>query len=226
MIAYHIPPTIEALLFDIDGTLYSNAEYGQFQIDVLIDELARSRNQSREDTECRLAQAKAAWSVAHGGSSTSLGNAMAALGIDIETSVAWRERLIDPYRFLSADKRLRAALQSLSAPRPGARPAVLVAVTNNPRSVGAATLDALGVLDLFRRVVGLDDTMKSKPAPEPYLLAATAAGAQPAGCLSVGDRYDIDLAEPLRLGMGAILVNGVADVYALPELLFGLAVST
>ena len=38
-------------------------------------------------------------------------------------------------------------------------------------------------------------------------------------CLSVGDRYDIDLALPLELGMGAVLVQGVEDVYRLPELL-------
>jgi len=226
VIAYRIPASVEALLFDIDGTLYSNQEYGQFQIDVLIDELARSRGQTRRAIESELARARADWSAAHDGGSTSLGNAMAALGIDMKTSVAWRQRLIDPYRFLSADTRLRATLLALTAPRPAAKPIVLVAVTNNPRSVGSATLDALGVPDLFRRVVGLDDTMKSKPAPEPYLFAAAAAGTEPAGCLSIGDRYDVDLAEPLRLGMGAILVDGVADVYALPELLFGLAVST
>jgi len=226
VIAYRIPISVEALLFDIDGTLYSNHEYGQFQIDVLIDELARVRGQSRQDTERELAQARLEWSEAHGGGSTSLGNAMTALGVDMMTSVAWRERLIDPYRFLSADPRLRATLLSLTTPRLATRPVALVAVTNNPRSVGTATLDALGVLDLFRRVVGLDDTMKSKPAPEPYLLAATAAGAEPTGCLSIGDRYDIDLAEPLRLGMGAVLVEGVADVYALPGLLFGMAIST
>ena len=37
--------------------------------------------------------------------------------------------------------------------------------------------------------------------------------------LSVGDRYDIDIALPLELGMGGILVDGVEDVYRLPEIL-------
>jgi phosphoglycolate phosphatase/putative hydrolase of the HAD superfamily len=61
--------------------------------------------------------------------------------------------------------------------------------------------------------------MKSKPASEPYLLAAQAAGTPPAACVSVGDRYDVDLAVPLALGMGAILVVGVEDVYALPDVI-------
>jgi phosphoglycolate phosphatase/putative hydrolase of the HAD superfamily len=34
----------------------------------------------------------------------------------------------------------------------------------------------------------------------------------------VGDRYDIDLALPLEMGMGAILVDGAADCRDLPEL--------
>jgi len=161
-----------------------------------------------------VARVKAEYAAANGGAATSLGNAMAALGIGVAESVAWRRRLIDPFRFLRPDPRLRAALSALASGTADG-PALLLAVTNNPRSVGEATLDALGVRDLFLRVVGLDDTMRSKPAPEPYLLAASIAGLGPAACVSVGDRYDGDLAEPLRLGMGAILVGGVEDVYAL-----------
>jgi ribonucleotide monophosphatase NagD (HAD superfamily) len=38
---------------------------------------------------------------------------------------------------------------------------------------------------------------------------------EPGACVSVGDRYDMDIAIPLSLGMGGILVAGVADVYQL-----------
>jgi phosphoglycolate phosphatase/putative hydrolase of the HAD superfamily len=41
----------------------------------------------------------------------------------------------------------------------------------------------------------------------------------PETCVSIGDRYDIDLDIPLQMGMGGILVDGVEDVYCLPELL-------
>jgi phosphoglycolate phosphatase/putative hydrolase of the HAD superfamily len=34
----------------------------------------------------------------------------------------------------------------------------------------------------------------------------------------VGDRYDIDIAIPLELGMGGILVDGVEDTCHLPSL--------
>jgi len=195
--AYRVPETIGAYLFDIDGTLYTHDDYVRFQSEVLVRELSSTRGEPYEVTAEAIATIRRDYAASHNGATTSLGNAMAALGIDIATSVAWRKRLIVPSRFLSADPLLHAALARL---RDGIRghSAVLVAVTNNPRSVGDATLEALG---------------------EPYLLAASLAGSAPASCLSVGDRYDVDLAIPLQLGMGAILVSGVADVYGLPDYL-------
>jgi ribonucleotide monophosphatase NagD (HAD superfamily) len=35
----------------------------------------------------------------------------------------------------------------------------------------------------------------------------------------VGDRYDADIAPALELGMAGVLVDGVKDVYLLPEFL-------
>jgi len=224
---YRIPPVIRAILFDIDGTLYTNAAYVRFQQDVLMEELARVSGESVQAVTSALDAAR----TQNPGKTGSLGNAMAALGIDIATSVEWRNRLIDPGKFLKPDPLLRQTLSGLtdvSRQRQSTSrgtlndetPLVLMAVTNNPRRTGEATLDALGVLDLFKRVVGLDDTMKSKPAREPYLLAASLAGVENARCISIGDRYEVDLAVPLELGMGAVLVSGVEDVYRLPATLF------
>jgi len=224
---YRIPPVIRAILFDIDGTLYTNAAYVRFQQDVLMEELARVSGESVQAVTSALDAAR----TQNPGKTGSLGNAMAALGIDIATSVEWRNRLIDPGKFLKPDPLLRQTLSGLtdvSRQRQSTSrgtlndetPLVLIAVTNNPRRTGEATLDALGVLDLFKRVVGLDDTMKSKPAREPYLLAASLAGVENARCISIGDRYEVDLAVPLELGMGAVMVSGVEDVYRLPATLF------
>lgn len=213
---YRIPKPALAVLFDVDGTLYTDEAYGRFQIDILIEELARVRGEAFEATAAAVEEARSRLAKEQGLATTSLGNAMAALGVSLATSVAWRQRLIDPARFLRPDPRLAAALVALR--RSGA---AIAAVTNNPRSVGEATLAALGVREAFDAVVGLDDTMLSKPSPEPYLLAARLLGTAPTACLSVGDRYDVDLAVPLELGMGAVLVDGVEDVYKLPKLLAG-----
>jgi phosphoglycolate phosphatase/putative hydrolase of the HAD superfamily len=233
MKVYRLPPALRAVIFDIDGTLYQHPGYVKHQIDILIEELARVRGWSMETAQQAVADARLAVASAQGTQTTSLGNAMAYLGIDMATSVAWRERLIKPERFLGTDPALRQTLLQLRD-----RGLALLALTNNPRSTGAATLQALGVANLFGRVVGLDDTMKSKPAREPFLLAARYAmgtelpgsGTELSGtsvelasgyqtCLAVGDRYDVDLAVPLELGMGAVLVDGVQDVYLIPGLI-------
>jgi FMN phosphatase YigB (HAD superfamily) len=214
MRVYRLTRPVGAVLFDIDGTLYTDPDYVRHQVDVLIEELARRAGRAfeamREDIErTRLSLARS-----EGRATTSLGNAMAAWGVDMATSVAWRNRLIDPARFLGPDPRLAEALCALRGGGLG-----IAAVTNNPRALGRATLRALGVEGFFSAVVGLDDTMKSKPAREPYELAARILDKEHERCLSVGDRYDVDLAIPLELGMGAILVDGVEDLYGLPDLL-------
>ena len=40
-----------------------------------------------------------------------------------------------------------------------------------------------------------------------------------ADCISIGDRFDIDLSLALSLGMGGILVSGVEEVWELPRIL-------
>lgn len=212
MKVYRLPVSPKAILFDLDSTLYSSPEYAAFQSDVLVRELARVRGVEEAGIrgEIRAVRDRIARET---GKVTSLGNAMAELGVDIPTSVAWRERLIKPGDWLSRDGMLAEALSALAGRF------LLAVVTNNPRSVGRETLRALEVEDSFRVVVGLDDTMVSKPAREPFELAARLLGLPAGDCVSVGDRYDVDLAVPLELGMGAILVDGVEDVYSLPPLL-------
>lgn len=204
-----LPATARALVLDFDSTLYTNPAYASFQNDVLIERLARERGESFETMKAKIDRLREKRAAA-GESSTSLGNLFRDFGIDIPTSVRWREELIDPGRWLSKDQALDAALASLS------RRFVLGLVTNNPASVGRKGLAALGVEDRFACVIGLDDTGQSKPDPAPFSLAAERLGVPPEDCVSIGDRYDVDLAPALTLGMGAILVDGVEDVRALP----------
>lgn len=136
MRVFRLPDAPRALLFDLDSTLYTHAEYAAFQNEVLVGELARRRgvDEERIRTEIRTVRDRVARET---GKVTSLGNAMAALGVDIPTSVAWRERLIKPGDWLSRDERLAEVLSALSARF------VLAVVTNNPRSVGRETIRVL-----------------------------------------------------------------------------------
>lgn len=207
-----IPERLSAIIFDIDSTLYTNDEYAHEQVDAQIRHFARLRGMTDDEARRQVGAWRDEYAKAHG-RKVSLGNALVHFGVPIAESIRWREELLEPARFLSRDDRLREALEALKARY------ALVAVTNNPVLPAGKTLDALGVRDLFLSLIGLDTTGVSKPHEKPFLAARAAAGCPADECLSVGDRYDIDIALPLELGMGGILVDGVADVYALPELL-------
>ncbi|MDR2111049.1 MAG: HAD hydrolase-like protein, partial [Spirochaetaceae bacterium] len=57
------------------------------------------------------------------------------------------------------------------------------------------------------------------PHRAPFLRASEMLGFPPPACVSIGDRYEVDIEPPLELGMGGVLVDGVEDVYGLPRFL-------
>jgi len=201
-----------AILFDMDCTLYTHDEYAQSQIDLPIARLAQLRGKSFEVMNSEIAEYRKNWAAAHNGKSISLGNTFVAFGISIEENVRIREELCRPENYLAPDKRLRDALEKLASRF------TLAVVTNNPVSVAARTLSVLGVGDLLQKIAGLDTCYQSKPNTAIFLKAAQMCETVPDQCISVGDRYDIDIALPLELGMGGVLVDGVEDVYELPGL--------
>jgi len=204
-----LPRTPRALLFDLDSTLYTLPAYARFQNRVLVERLARERGETLEATETLLSALRRERR-GPGGGDGSLGSLFLALGIPVETSIRWREEEIHPGDWLGPDPRLAETLDLLS------RRFRLALVTNNPRSVGAASLAALGVGERFELIVGLDDSLRSKPDPASFALASSRLGIAPSDCVSIGDREDVDILPALGLGMGGILVEGVAEVYGLP----------
>lgn len=212
---FALPDLVRGIVFDIDGTLYTNDAYAGGQIRVLIERLAERRGVDADAMEAEVEAYRRRWSAEHEGKKISLGNAFVAFGVSIQESVRWREELIEPEAFLKADPRLRETLRAFG---PGI---AFSAVTNNPASVGKRTLAALGVEDFFSVVVGLDTFGVSKPHRAPFERVAEVMGREPRSCLAVGDRYDLDVAPALELGMGGVLVDGVEDVYTLPAALEG-----
>ena len=213
MKVYRLPSPIRALAFDMDLTLYTNAEYGQYQIDILVERLRKQRGLSVDGMGAEMEEARKAWADSHGGTKPSLSNILSVMGIELKENIRWREELFAPEAFVKEDKRLKETLLVLS------RHYALGVVTNNPVLVARKTLAALGVLECFPIVVGLDTCMTPKPHELPFQTFSALSRCPPETCISIGDRYDIDLDIPLKLGMGAILVDGVEDVYELPEVL-------
>jgi phosphoglycolate phosphatase/putative hydrolase of the HAD superfamily len=200
----------KALVFDLDNTLYTNPAYAKFQEDVLVERLGKELGIGAAAAAEKIAALRAEREAA-GLGKTSLGKLFAALGIDMRDSVKWREECIEPARWLKRDEKLNSALRSL------AKRFALALMTNNPRLVGEKSLDALGIRGNFSVLVGLDDTLSGKPSPEPFKEVCRRLGRAPGECVSIGDRFDVDLAPAMELGMGAILVESVADIYELPK---------
>jgi phosphoglycolate phosphatase/putative hydrolase of the HAD superfamily len=206
----------------MDGTLYTHAEYLASQTELPLRRLAQVHGKSYEAMKTEFDAYRAAWEREHRGGEEkiSMGNAFRAFGIPVEENVRWREELYQPERYLAEDRRLREALLRLSGGRENTGPGprfLLALLTNNPVSIARRTLRCLGVADCFSTITGLDTCMVSKS--HRTLFHRASQGLPPERCVSIGDRYEIDIALPLEMGMGGILVDGVEDVYTLPELL-------
>ena len=214
---YKIPADLKAFIFDIDSTLYTNQAYAFEQVDCQVRQFAKERGITADEARRMVADYRKKFAAEHKGSKVSLGNTLLAFGVPIEQSVQWRRELLEPADFLGRDDRLIETLKILQSKYQ------LICVTNNPVLPARKTLDAIGVSEFFPEIVGLDTCFKSKPALEPFQTAverlSKSAGQEikAENCLAVGDRYDMDIALPLEMGMGGILVNGVEEVYQIPQ---------
>jgi FMN phosphatase YigB (HAD superfamily) len=215
MQVFSLPVRVRGIIFDIDGTLYRHEGYMKSQTRVQIERLAARLGRPFEDVDREVRACAERLALENGGRKTSLANTLkTCFAIPVETSIAWREELLAPERYLGLDERLVETFRTLSE-----RNIATAAVTNNPGSIGRRTLAALGVERFFRIVIGLERTGISKPALEPFRLASRELGMAFSELVNVGDRRHVDLELPLAAGLGGILVESMEDLYALPDTL-------
>lgn len=213
---YRIPEKLSAIIFDIDSTLYTNEEYAVEQLDVQIREFARTRGTDEKETRNKVALFRYNH-YKKTGEKLSLANTLLHFGVSIEESIEMRRTLLEPSRYLKADKKLEETLSFLASRF------TLLAVTNNPSLPARKTLIALGVEKYFSSLITLDTFRVSKPDKRPFLAALEKAKVSAEETLCVGDRFDIDIKTPLEMGMGGALVHSVKNVYSLKELFKRLA---
>jgi HAD superfamily hydrolase (TIGR01509 family) len=80
-------------------------------------------------------------------------------------------------------------------------------VTNGPPDAQRRKLDSLGVADRFGATVFAGHDTPSKPHPEPFRRALDTIGARPARTLFVGDSLDSDIVGARAVGMRGALVD-------------------
>ena len=210
---HKIPQTIQTLIFDIDSTLYTNSAYAYEQVDCQVREFAKLKKLTSDEARKLVFDFRKKFAEENGGKKISLGNLLTNFGIPIEQSVKWRIDLMRPEDFLVQDEKLIYELQILS------KKYKLICVTNNPVKPARKTLEVIGISDFFEHIVGLDTCYKSKPAREPFEKALELTKTTAENAVAIGDRYDLDIELPLRMGMGGIEVSGVEDVYDLNKIL-------
>lgn len=209
---YNIKKDSETLIFDIDSTLYTNKTYATEQIDVQIRFIAKEMNTDYLSLKKKIETYRNEETLKTG-KKQSLGNTLIHFGIPLSKSIELREKLLKPELYIKGDYRLRKVLESLKTKYK------LITVTNNPFKPAFKTLEVLGVQDLFIDIISLDKSCVSKPHQKPFEMASQKTGSLWDKCISVGDRFSVDLEIPLKMGMGGILVTGVEEVYQLPEIL-------
>ena len=219
MQTYNLPQNPKCLIFDIDSTLYTNSEYAHEQIDSQIRYFADLRGITHKEASDMVQDFRREWAAEHDGQRISLGNLFTNFGITIDESIEWRKRLFDPAAYLTRDEELITVLTELK------KKFYLICVTNNPVEPARKTLEVIGIDKIIPDIIGLDTCRVSKPAVLPLKKALEKARENTGlllgfeDCISIGDRYDIDLALPLQLGAGGILVDRVSDLYNLDKLL-------
>ena len=169
MVTMHVPQQVDAVLFDMDGTL--------------LDTLPAWRVASEHLWGFPLADADSA--EVDGGT------------VDDVVELYLRDHPhADPQatgeRFMDI---LDANLAGNAEPMPGADRLVkrlaghvpIAVVSNSPTRLVRDGLASQGWLDLFATVLGVDDVAAGKPAPDPYLTAARRLGAEPSRCVVIED---------------------------------------
>lgn len=203
---------IRALVFDLDGTLYSSEGVGR-QIDVSATRhVAAVRGISPEEAACLIRETREIIA-GRTGRTASLSHACLELGIDLRELHRHFEADIEPEPFLTRDERVVELLQRL-----GERYDLHI-YTNNNRLLSARIMSALGVEGCFRRIFTIEDSWRPKPDRQVLEEILREIGQEPAHCLFVGDRYDIDLRLPLELGCRVFHTRTVDELLTIETIL-------
>ena len=170
---------VDAILFDLDGTLVDSARDIAASVNWVLGELGLARHSVEEIQRF-------------------VGDGMKSL---LTRAIGME----DPEHLITSIKLFRAHYRThcLDTSRlyPGVttvldalRDKPLAVVTNKPREVSVHMIEQLGIAPYFRVILGGESTPNKKPHPEPLLHALSQLGVPPARSAIVGDHVNDILA--------------------------------
>jgi putative hydrolase of the HAD superfamily len=210
---YTLHSDIKALLFDLDGTLYTSAPLGRAIMISAVGYIADLKGLSAGEAERLIRETKTRLSAADGEATLSL--ACIELGGDLKELHRRFAADIRPELFLTRSERVADLLLAL-----GTR-FELYLYTNNNRPLAERIMSLLGIAGLFRQIFSIEDTWRPKPDRTGLEEIFRRIGKIPEECLFVGDRYDVDLRLPAEMGSAVYLVKATDDLLHLGTLLNG-----
>lgn len=199
---------VKAIVFDLDGTLYTNTGLGREINRSAARYIARLKNLG-VDEAAALIQGARERLTAESGTETPLTLACSELGGDIRDLHRHFADEIRPERYLRRDEGVADLLKILSTRYD------LFLYTNNNRKLSSEITKLLGVNRFFNRVFTIEDSWLPKPDRTALLKVYHEMGRKPSECLFVGDRYDVDLREPANMGSAVFLAKTRDDLLAL-----------
>jgi putative hydrolase of the HAD superfamily len=203
---------IKAGIFDLDGTLYFEDSLGREIGRVAALYISRLKGIDPESARVLIRTTRKRLT-AEQGLEASLSIACQALGGDLRELHDCFSEEIDPEPHLVRDEAVIATLGALAAKFP------LYIYTNNNLPLSVRIMDLLGVSNLFAKVFTIESFWRAKPDPENLNSILDDIGRKPSECLFVGDRYDIDLRLPEKMGAKVHLVSNREDFITLNKYL-------
>jgi len=203
---------VRSIVFDLDGTLYTNAGL-QREIGAAAEELvSRSRGISpRRGAELlRGARERLAESLDR---EPTLTQACVELGLSVQELHRLFQDFIRPENYLVYDPVLQALLDSLRDH------CSLYIYTNNNLPLTRKILALLGVEEMFERLYTIEFRWVPKPDPVTLQLLLEDIGGPPESFLFIGDRHQVDLQPAADLGIPTLLVSETADLLQIHQLL-------
>lgn len=162
---------LKAVLFDMDGTLVDTEELWW----EAVEHVASALGYTLSDADLPDVLGRPVEHVA-AVLRRATGSSLASLSVDLHREFATR---------VSGRIVVRPGVMGLLDRLPSHGIAIGL-VSASPRSIVNTVLRKLGA-DRFAVTVTADDTERTKPAPDPYLLAARMLGVPPAACVAIED---------------------------------------
>jgi putative hydrolase of the HAD superfamily len=199
-------PKIQAVVFDIDDTLYPEREFVRSGYEAVAEDL-RSQRGDDEPYEEWL------WQRFCGGQSAGAFDALSEHYF-LDLSPEDIRRLVELYRFHEPKIQAYAGMAELLGEL--AEDALLGVVSDGPARMQANKLDALGLRDCFRAVILTDELGPDagKPSPKGFEAVRERLGVAHDQCAYIADNPAKDFLAPNRLGWLSVHYLRDGQLYA------------